>query len=109
MRPGTQWEHNQKKWVEGICAGKVPITSHTLEALARRKTLLTRQLTQQRERLALDVSRIDTDLDYAAIGLDMRMIDSSRVISDLAKQLLELNEATGFVESYLENTPPATS
>lgn len=106
MLHGEQFEANQKKLVEGICDGKVPITAHTTEALARRKTLLSRQLTRERERLAQDVARIDDDLDYAAIGLDIRMIDSAHKISDLAKQMLEVNEAQEFVSNYLDRYPP---
>jgi hypothetical protein len=105
MLPGTQFETNQKTWVAGVCAGKVPITSHTMEALDRRKTLLKKQLHNERARLDKDLTRIDEDLDYAAIGLETRMLHSSRVISDLATQLLELNETRDFVASYLENVP----
>jgi hypothetical protein len=45
-------------------------------------------------------------LDFAAMGLRTRLLESGGRIEELAGALLELNSAEGFVVSYLEATPP---
>jgi hypothetical protein len=106
MRAGTQFEANQAKWVNGICEGRVPITEHTREALQRRRTRLTKQLEQKGEYLTELGGRVGTDLDHGAFGLHTTLMNASRNIEELSKALLELNEAEGFVASYLEVSPP---
>jgi hypothetical protein len=106
MIAGTQYEHNQQKWVRGICEGKVPITTHTLEALQRRRTRLLKLLKNERDKLELRAVDVTDHLDFAAMGLRTRLLESGGRIEELAGALLELNSAEGFVVSYLEATPP---
>lgn len=106
MIAGTEFEKNQQKWVDGVCAGKVPITEHTLDALRRRRTHLTKLLANERERLEKRAVDVTDFLDHAAMGLSTQLVTIGNRVAELAGALLAVNAAEEFVASFLDSIPP---
>lgn len=100
----ARFERNQTRWVKLIVEGKAPYSSHTLEALQRRKSFLKAWVADQSKAVQRQVEKLLTDPEWATVA-GKTLKDSGVLVEGLVNALRDVDKATELVTAYLAEYP----